>query len=574
MNSEHFRAFLWLRWRIRVNQLRRGGVANAVILIVLAAVVLLLGLVLAISLFFVGLYALAGQPPIALMCTWDVVGGVFLWFWVVGLLTDLQRPESLSLDKFLHLPVSLTGAFLINYLSSLLSVNLIVFVPAMLGLSLGLIFGRGPAMLWQLPLLAAFLLAVTAVTYQLQGWLAALMVNKRRRRTIVVVVTTIIILLGQLPSLINLYRPWQGRRENLSPEPAGQGMEQLGETVRFYNLIMPPGWLPLGIVHAAEGNALPAVLGTLGLTLIGLASLWRSYRTTMRLYTGQFTAGKAAAAATPPPTPKPIQIPRSNPLEKRVPWLSEPATAVALAGFRSLVRAPEAKMMLLGPIIMMVLFGGFFLRGSASGVSVPPPLVAFGAMAMMLICMSQLMGNQFGFDRNGFRVFVLCPANRRDILLGKNLGFAPLVLPLCVVAVVLVQLLYPMPLDWLVAMLPSLLSMYLLFCLVENWLSIAAPVRIAAGSLKPAGSNGRAILLHLLGMVMLLSILMPVLLPLGAEYLLVWLGWPRGIPLFLILSALECVAVVYLYRWVVAWQGRALQSSEKRILKTVTTKVE
>ena len=39
----------------------------------------------------------------------------------------------------------------------------------------------------------------------------------------------------------------------------------------------------------------------------------------------------------------------------------------------------------------------------------------------------QLMANQFGFDRDGFRVFVLSAARRRDILLGKNLSFAPIV---------------------------------------------------------------------------------------------------------------------------------------------------
>ena len=37
MNAQHFWTVVWLRWRLRVNQLRRGGVANFVILCVLAA---------------------------------------------------------------------------------------------------------------------------------------------------------------------------------------------------------------------------------------------------------------------------------------------------------------------------------------------------------------------------------------------------------------------------------------------------------------------------------------------------------------------------------------------------------
>ena len=32
MNWEHLRAFVWLRWRLRFNQVRKGGIFNAIIL--------------------------------------------------------------------------------------------------------------------------------------------------------------------------------------------------------------------------------------------------------------------------------------------------------------------------------------------------------------------------------------------------------------------------------------------------------------------------------------------------------------------------------------------------------------
>src|SRR5262249_28680740 len=144
-----------------------------------------------------------------LLYVWDGVVVAFLCFWAAGLLTELQRSEILSLDKFLHLPVSLSGAFLINYVSSLLNLGMVLFVPPMLGLSVGLVFGMGPAMLLMLPLVAAFLLMVTALTYQFQGWLAALMSNPRRPRTVIVVMTIAFVLIFQLPNLINLYQPWE-----------------------------------------------------------------------------------------------------------------------------------------------------------------------------------------------------------------------------------------------------------------------------------------------------------------------------------------------------------------------------
>ena len=51
------------------------------------------------------------------------------------------------------------------------------------------------------------------------------------------------------------------------------------EEIAWYaNATAPPGWLPFGAMTLAEGNVLPALLGTVGLTLIGAASLWRAYR--------------------------------------------------------------------------------------------------------------------------------------------------------------------------------------------------------------------------------------------------------------------------------------------------------
>jgi ABC-2 type transport system permease protein len=189
VNWHHFRAFLKLRWRLQINQVKRAGTVNAVFLAILAVVGIFLAILSFFGFFAVGVFALADASPIVLMLVWDGMAGVFLFIWLIALVTDLQRSEALSLEKFLHLPVTPTGVFLINYLSSLLNLRLILFVPAMVGLSLGLAYARGPALLLALPLLAAFLLMVTALTNQFQGWLAALMMNKRRRRAVIVFVT-------------------------------------------------------------------------------------------------------------------------------------------------------------------------------------------------------------------------------------------------------------------------------------------------------------------------------------------------------------------------------------------------
>jgi hypothetical protein len=614
VNGQHLRAFLWLRWRIRVNQLRRGGIANAVLLAVLASGALGLAVVLFVALFLVGLLALADAPPFVLLVVWDGLVVGLLFCWAIGLLTELQRTEALSLEKFMHLPVSLAGAFLINYLSSLLSLTLLLFVPALVGLSLGLAFGRGPAMLLLLPLLAALLLAVTALTYQFQSWLASLMTNPRRRRTVIVVVTVAFVLLFQLPNLINVIRPWEKPQKQMEEgaarlaqeqadldrsfregqitadehqkrsaalkreqqerdeETKRQALEGAMRTTRLINVALPPGWLPLGAMDLAEGEAWPALLGTLGLTLIGAASLGRAYRTTLRLYTGQVGARKRKAAAAP--TPAPAGKPSAGLLAKEIPWASEYAAAIALGGLRSLLRAPEAKMLLLTPVILVVVFGSILLAHAYDMKEPVRPLVACGAMSMVLFSMAQLLGNQFGLDRSGFRVFVLCPAPRREILLGKNLALAPLTLGLGLMVLVLVQVIYPMRVDYFLGLVPQLLSMYLIFCLLGNTLSILAPMRIAAGSLKPSNPKLVPILLHMAFLFLFPVALTPALFPLLLQLLLEELGWTGGVPVGLILSLAVCVGVVYLYRLVLTWQGALLLAREQKILDLVTTRAE
>jgi hypothetical protein len=603
-------AFLWLRWRLRVNQLKKGGSLNAVLLAILAVVALILAVVLCVTFFLVGVFAFRTSEPWVLLITWDVLVAVFLMFWMVGLLTELQRSEVLSLDRFLHLPVSLTGAFLINYLSSLLSLNLIVFVPAMFGLAVGLIFGRRQgALVVSLPLLAAFLFAVTALTFQFQGWLASLMVNKRRRRTVIVVVTAVFILIVQVPNLVNVFRPWKGPQPDQAAAHHAAQMAQLRSaleagrisladyqrqsdeikaqaeeakrqewqkfepSVRLINAVLPPGWLALGAMAAADGQVWPGLLGTLGLVLIGSASLWRAYRTTVRLYTGQFTASGKRHAAAPAPAAS-TGKPRANFLERELPRLSEQTQAIALCGLRSLLRAPEAKMMMLTTLILVVVFGGVMLRRPMELPEAVRPMLVFGAMAMLLLSWVQLMGNQFGFDRGGFRVFVLCPARRRDILLGKNLAFALPALGLGLVMAVVLEVVYPMRIDYFLAALPQLLSMYLLFCVMGNWLSILVPMPIAPGSLKPANTKLVPALFQVAVVFVFPLVMAPVLLPLGIEVGLEWLGWLKGVPVCLALSLVECLAIVYLYRLALNWQGRLLQARERKILRVVASKAE
>ena len=56
MNWQHLQAFVWLRWRLLVNQWRRAGAFNAVLMMIVAIGALVTAVPLFIGCFLLGLY--------------------------------------------------------------------------------------------------------------------------------------------------------------------------------------------------------------------------------------------------------------------------------------------------------------------------------------------------------------------------------------------------------------------------------------------------------------------------------------------------------------------------------------
>ena len=179
-------------------------------------------------------------------------------------------------------------------------------------------------------------------------------------------------------------------------------------------------------------------------------------------------------------------------------------------------------MLLLSPIVMMFIFGGMTYNQASNPPELVRPLMAAGGYAFMLFMMVGLLGNHFGFDRSGFRVFVLSPAPRKDILLGKNLSNAPFAIGFMFITAVALQIMRPMRVDHFLAVLLQMIPMYLVFCLVGNVLSIIAPMPMAAGSMKPVKPKAIVILIHMAFMLVFPLTMAPTLIPLGIEFLLTW----------------------------------------------------
>jgi ABC-2 type transport system permease protein len=580
MNWEQLKTILWLRWRLTGNQWRRTGGLGAVFAAVILAAGLGLGTITFAGGLLSGALAMREGKPDVIMLVWLGVTAVFLFFWLIGLLSELQRSETIDLQRLLHLPVALGQLFVVNYLASLASLSIVLALPAMTGLALGLTYSRGIAMLLLLPLSWSMVFMVSAWTYCLRGWLAALMNNPRRRRAIIMGITAGFILLGQLPNLyINVLggldrskqtkggTSEEARRERREAEQARK--EHLMTAQKF----VPPLWVSYGALTLAEHRVLPAILGTIGCFGLGVLGLKRAYRHTLNAYQG-VTTGKPRATPAETATAS-AAAPKTTLIELRLPIVPEQAAAVALGTFKSMQRAPEVKMALgTGFLVTLILCAMVFFRAGPKIPEVAKPFAVTGSMAFSLFMLVQFFANQFGFDRQGFRAYVLSPIDRRLILFGKNLATWPVGAVFGLVLLMAQSFWLKLPIVDALAALFQLVTLLLLGSLGGNLLSILVPFRVQAGSLKPTKMPALAAIIMVVCQMLFPIIMVPVFAPPLLELLWRYVGWPALVPVNLIGSVIMAALTALFYWQTLGSYGRLLQQREIKILNTVTAEQE
>src|SRR6187397_759908 len=115
MNWPQLKTILWLRWRLMANQSRRSGGLAAVITILVGVAALILAVVAFVGALLGAAFGLREASPQVIMGIWAGVTIFFLFIWMIGLFTELQRSETIDLQKLMHLPGALGQMFTINY---------------------------------------------------------------------------------------------------------------------------------------------------------------------------------------------------------------------------------------------------------------------------------------------------------------------------------------------------------------------------------------------------------------------------------------------------------------------------
>jgi hypothetical protein len=588
---------LWLRWRLSRNQWRRDGGLAAAISAAAVGLGFLLALAGGAAGVAVGLAFPDAWSPRVTLAVWDVLAGVFLFFWMTGLVSELQRAEMIDLRRLLHLPVSIPDAFVLNYLASLLSFSLALMLPAMLGLAVGQAAG-GRTGAWLLPLLVvSFFFMVTAWTLCLRGWLASVMVDKRRRRTVVMAVTMVFILLFQLPNLLTPAPRHKGTLKDGQGDTArhrGEAVQSTGGTattpaashgrgpaadpglsVVLVHAGLPLLWLPHGARELSRGAVWPAAWCALGMGAIGLLGLTRAYRTTLRFYLGSGSGARTAAAPRPrertsaPPDGRVLLV------ERTLGPIPDGAAAVACATLRSMLRAPEVKMALVtNAAVFGILAVSVLLRRSAAAPVPFAPFLGSMAVGMTFFGMTNLMFNQFGFDRDGFRLLVLLPTPRKETLLGKNLALLPATAAVFAVMFGLMTFFAPVDAVTVMASILDFGAAFLGLSALGNVMSILAPHRVAAGSVRPTKAKSTTGLVHVAVALLFPLAVAPFLGPATLAWLIDRHTPFAYEPALLIGSAALALLCGAIYAMTLAPLGDLLERRERRILEIVTREIE
>jgi hypothetical protein len=125
-----------------------------------------------------------------------------------------------------------------------------------------------------------------------------------------------------------------------------------------------------------------------------------------------------------------------------------------------------------------------------------------------------------------------------------------------------------------VAAVFQLATLLMLGSLAGNLVSILAPFRIQAGTLKPTKMPALAMLAMVLCQLLFPLVMLPVFIPALLELLWQLAGWPVLFPVNLILSLLLATLTAILYWRTLEPLGRLLQRREIKILNTVTAEQE
>lgn len=463
---------------------------------------------------------------------WASAVFAFLFYWALMLIGQLQQTETISFEKLLHLPVSVKAAFFLNYLSSYFNSAVWLCAPFLFGLCFGMIVSKGVVMIRLLYATIAILVFVSAISYQLRGWIANLMRNKRMKSYAMIIIPF---------SMCFLVPLMLADRKSLGL----RGMIRNGLGTMF-----------------ETGPSYRTIFGLLGLAA---GSLYFSYRSIVKNHL-EDSGRIRKTASTKLAAPK-----KSKWMFRKLPLFSTETSVIALATIKNLLRSPEVFAALV-PLGVLTFFGSPYLF-QFPGYNIPlmvRPWVPAVVLAITMLGFPAFLFSTFSFDRDGFRLFLLSPVPRKDILLGKNIGIGILTMLAGLVPLLVCQACLPDRVPVLLGSIVQIPASFLPLCIIGNFLSVFFPVGLKRGNMQPTNSPMLSMILLYVGVLVgPVIVIQPATIVLSialmsAGSLIEPDGW-----VYLGLSLIQLVGAVFVYWLSLRFLADALWNRQTEIISSV-----
>jgi len=449
-------AIAQLRWRMFINGLRsrRGKMELFSRLLITGAFAVggLGGFAAAIgfSFFFVS----QNRPEYLAILLWPIL---FFWqFFPVMATAFTNNPDSSELLRF---PLTYRAYFLIRLAYGFFDPASALGTVFVLGVLLGVTIARPLLFPWTLIVLVTFALFNLVLMQMVFAWLERWLAQRRTRE-----IFGVLFILTMLS--FQLIGPAMQHLGN-GPHPEFRRAFEVGTRTQA---ALPPGLAADAIAGGVHGNLAHAVVPLFFLTLltVGVASLLH-----LRIH-AQYR-GENLSEAAAPPTVKQAQIPQVG---WRLPGFSSAVAAVFEKEIRYLARSGPMLLTLIMPIFMLIIFrlGPLNSMHRSNAFSRTPDMAFPGAAAYSLLVLTNLVFNSFGGDGGGIQFFYASPVRFRQIVLGKNLTHAGILILNALFAWIAVTYLYGAPhLAVTIATLTGLLFAAPLNFTAGNLLSIYSP---------------------------------------------------------------------------------------------------
>jgi ABC-2 type transport system permease protein len=482
---EQLRLVAGLRWNLLKNSLRRKNSRWDLIGMIFAAVtsgLLVLGLCAA---FYAGAYFFLtkGQPGWIALLFW----ALFLW-WQVFPIFVAGFGANFEFKNLLRFPLDLRAFYLLGLgygFADFAAVSSICWIASMV---VGVAMARAKVVPALLLVCALFILLNVTLARLLGSWLEKVLAKRRTRELFMGLFLLSMVSLNFLSPLLQRY--------GSSTKPA------------FLEFVPHLWWLPGSLAGNAIGGAATSAFRELWIGVTGLL-VWLVVLSTLlwQRFRAQYLGEELSEGAAPGQLRKKtatgaiIDEGRRNGLvgagTAEASRLISPQVAGVMAKeFHYLMRNGFSFITFLLPPIMVVFFSMQFagkhpwLKQHAMG----PEMFFPAVMAYLLLILLAPAYNSFSFEGKGIQTYFMAPIRFRDVLLGKNLFLASLVvLEVGISLAILVWRVGWPTTPRFVASIAAAAFAITGQLTIANWSALSFPKKMEIGKMKGQRNSGVAV---------------------------------------------------------------------------------